>query len=92
MPGLRQGFQDRDGKAWRAHEDDPHGNVSALAGRRNPHLFPMASPEIEALTQALARIPGLAPVRHGVRSCTCSRSAKRRWPRCCRRWRRSRSG
>ncbi|MDR6115711.1 hypothetical protein QE360_002680 [Sphingomonas sp. SORGH_AS789] len=28
MPGLRQDFQDRDGKARRAHEDDPHGNAS----------------------------------------------------------------
>ena len=31
------------------------------AGRRGPYPFPMASPEIDALTQALARLPGLGP-------------------------------
>ena len=35
---------------------------NALAGQgATPYLFPMASPEIEALTQALARLPGLGP-------------------------------
>ncbi len=35
---------------------------NTLAGRlATPYLFPMASPEIEALTQALARLPGLGP-------------------------------
>ncbi len=35
---------------------------NTLAGRRaTPYLFQMASPEIEALTQALARLPGLGP-------------------------------
>ena len=35
---------------------------NTLAGSRaTPYLFPMASPEIEALTQALARLPGLGP-------------------------------
>ncbi len=35
---------------------------NTLAGRRaTPYLFHMASPEIEALTQALARLPGLGP-------------------------------
>jgi recombination protein RecR len=30
-------------------------------GRATPYLFPMASPEIEALTGALAKLPGLGP-------------------------------
>ena len=30
-------------------------------GPPTPYLFPMASPEIEALTSALARLPGLGP-------------------------------
>ncbi len=30
-------------------------------GYATPYLFRMASPEIEALTQALARLPGLGP-------------------------------
>ncbi len=35
---------------------------NTLAGSRaTPYLFHMASPEIEALTQALARLPGLGP-------------------------------
>ncbi len=35
---------------------------NTLAGSdATPYLFPMASPEIEALTQALARLPGLGP-------------------------------
>ncbi len=35
---------------------------NTLAGSRaTPYLFLMASPEIEALTQALARLPGLGP-------------------------------
>ena len=38
------------------------GAFNALAGQgATPYLFPMASPEIEALTQALARLPGLGP-------------------------------
>jgi recombination protein RecR len=38
------------------------GAVSRLApARATPYLFPMASPEIEALTGALARLPGLGP-------------------------------
>ena len=36
--------------------------LSTLANpRATPYLFPMASPEIEALTQALSRLPGLGP-------------------------------
>ena len=31
------------------------------SGRATPYLFHMASPEIDALTQALARLPGLGP-------------------------------
>src|SRR5207253_6242727 len=43
------------------HEDDPHG--SALAGlvSRGQGVHIMASQEIEALSQALARLPGLGP-------------------------------
>jgi recombination protein RecR len=36
--------------------------LDTLAGASaTPYLFPMASPEIDALTQALARLPGLGP-------------------------------
>ncbi len=36
--------------------------LDTLAGARaTPYLFPMPSPEIDALTQALARLPGLGP-------------------------------
>jgi recombination protein RecR len=31
------------------------------SARATPYLFPMASPEIDALTQALAKLPGLGP-------------------------------
>jgi len=38
-----------------------HAFRPLAGGHATPYLFPMASQEIEALTQALARLPGLGP-------------------------------
>jgi recombination protein RecR len=46
VPGLDQGLR---------------SSNTLAEGDATPYLFPMASPEIEALTQALARLPGLGP-------------------------------
>jgi recombinational DNA repair protein RecR len=63
MPGGGQPVQRRHGEIGRSHEGNAHGFSQALgkAERKPISMHPMASPEIDALTQALARLPGLGP-------------------------------
>lgn len=63
MSRIDQCLEDRNGEVGRAHEDDPHGAMlwPLAQAQGNPYLFHMASPEIDALTQALAKLPGLGP-------------------------------
>jgi len=61
MPRVDQRIEACHGELRRSHEDDAHG--AALAGplNRGQGVRIMASQEIEALSQALARLPGLGP-------------------------------
>ena len=63
MPGLHQRIEGRDGEIGSAHENDPHRRSVAAwqGGMQAPMSQRMASPEIDMLTQALSRLPGLGP-------------------------------
>jgi recombination protein RecR len=62
MPGLDQRIEARHREVRRSHENDAHSG-QPLRGRSSAvkEWLTMASQEIEALSQALARLPGLGP-------------------------------
>jgi recombination protein RecR len=61
VPTLHERIEARNGELRRSHEDDAHGCALARQGKRGQGLPVMSSQEIEALSQALARLPGLGP-------------------------------
>jgi recombination protein RecR len=63
MARLSKRDERGDGEIRGSHIDDAHGRLlnSFDPGLASPYLGSMASPEIEALTQALSRLPGLGP-------------------------------
>ena len=61
MACLNERVKARHRKIGRSHEDYPHAAALAGASKRGQGAVVMASQEIEALSQALARLPGLGP-------------------------------
>ncbi len=63
VPGIHQCYKGWNRKIGSAHKNDPHVSPETLGKRKCKPLLHdlMSSPEIDALTQALARLPGLGP-------------------------------
>lgn len=61
MASMNQRVEAWHSKAGRSHENEAHGSALAGHGKRGQEVRTMASQEIEALSQALARLPGLGP-------------------------------